>query len=389
MRIWEEKRDDFIKELSCILKDNLDNSLFFINSFILSSKFIETFVLDELDLEDKLKYLANKPISEDGICPLIACSEWCRQRFRDRGDREKCNQDLDQTIEDWQKQVIKYRKEVNQDEITKFVNTSFEEFKNRIYQDNILRIQIEIEPEKDTVENTGMSTGSFILNMNLWIKNQDSPLGRFAERLRLEPQAIEESNCDKSKSLEHCLKKEDLLAKLIRKARYSLPSPAKPDIEIFLPLDLYQQSLENICFKRGKKRQPLGKEYPIFINSFERYFDEDYLEIRDEIYEKKQALWNNDDNNLDSQMYYIGKEPSVEYLEIIEEEKAIAVWSRCRENPLIEGDNIQLSEWKNLPQTIHELRKRGEHSEVTLFWDDLYPKPSQRTRPLNTKLVEE
>ncbi|MDF5732131.1 MAG: hypothetical protein PUP92_30040, partial [Rhizonema sp. PD38] len=256
-------------------------------------------------------------------------------------------------------------------------------FKKFIKNGN-LRIQIEIEPEVDATRNTGLPTGSFLLNMNLWIESKELPLGRFAENVVLEPQGIE-----KSDSLRICLEKEDLLPNLIRKARYSLPEPVKLAIEIFLPIDFYQESLERICFKSGRsERKPLGKEYSIFINSFERYFDEDFRESRDEIFMKKEILWKND-NSLDlSDIYYVGTKPSEEVAEMIATSKAIAVWSQCRENPLTKDNDPKTSKWKDWPQKIHNLRKEKNDMDVTLFWDDLYPKPSRRSRPLNTNVVE-
>ncbi|GAB1539262.1 hypothetical protein NUACC21_19280 [Scytonema sp. NUACC21] len=384
LRTWEKKRQEFINSLSEILKNSLEENLFFINSFLLSSKFLEEFILDEPDLKDKLKDLSIKPVS-DGICPLIACSEWCRQRFCDRDDNRRDNSSLDKEIEEWQKSISEYRKGVELDKIKKFVKELFEDEFKPLIQKVDLRIQIEIEPEVDGKRNTGMTTGSFLFNMNLWIESQKLPLGRFAENVVLKPQGVE-----KSDSLRICLEKEDFLSKLIRKARYSLPSSVKPPtIEIFLPIEFYQEPLEKICFLRGRNSSPLGKEYPIFINSFERYFDLDFREIRDEICEKKKALWGNNDGP-NSEIYYIGTQPSQLDLEMIEESKAIAVWSRNKSKPLVEGDegHIKISKWKNWPDKIRSLRKQEKDSEITLFWDDLYPKPSRRCRPLNTKVVE-
>ncbi len=380
LQTWEEKRNDFIEQLLRTLKEQFNDSLLCINSFLLSSKFIEEFVLDELDLKYKLRDLAIKPVS-DGICPLIACSEWCRLRFSDR-DQQKSNLTLAQKIENWQNEVFQYRKEVNVAKTKEIVKRLRDEFTTKIQKEN-LRIQIEIEPQIDKQENTGLQTGLFIFNMNLWIESQKLPFGRFAENIVLDPQGIEGSR------LQMCLEKEDFLSHLIRKARYSLTDSVKPTIEIFLPFVFYQEFLETICFKSGRVKKELGKEYRIFINSFERYFDEDFREIRDEIYEKKKALWNND-LNLDSETYYIGTNPSTSELEMIEQALPIAVWSRNDQKPLVEGEEgqIKISEWKDWPDKIHHLRKHNQDLEITLFWDDLYPKPSRRCRPLNTKVVE-
>jgi hypothetical protein len=148
----------------------------------------------------------------------------------------------------------------------------------------------------------------------------------------------------------------------------------------------YQESLEKICFKFGNTRKELGKEYRIFINSFERYFDEDFREIRDKVYRAKKALWCNE-NIQSSEIYYIGTKPSQADLEMIEETKAIAVWSRNNQKPLQEVD-LNMLEWKNWPNKIYNLRQENQDLEITLFWDDLYPKPSRSSRPLNTKVVD-
>ncbi|MEC4819608.1 MAG: caspase family protein, partial [Scytonema sp. PMC 1069.18] len=58
LQTWEKKRQEFINTLSDILKNSLEENLFFINSFLLSSKFLEEFILDQQDLKDKLKDLS-------------------------------------------------------------------------------------------------------------------------------------------------------------------------------------------------------------------------------------------------------------------------------------------------------------------------------------------
>ncbi|BBD63134.1 hypothetical protein NIES2109_59840 (plasmid) [Nostoc sp. HK-01] len=384
--VREEVPQEYIKKLLNILSKKLDSSLFLVNSFLLISKFIEEFVLDKMGLQNKLEDLAIKPVS-DKICPLIACSEWCRSEFYGQSSQNKNFLSLAEEIKSWQNEVIRYRQEARLDKIKCFVRESVDKFKELINEEE-LRIQIEIEPEVDGKRNTGQPTGLFFLNMNLWIKSQELPLGRFAEKVVLQPEQFEEGNFEEKRNiLRMCLEKSDFLSDLIRKTRYSLPQNKKPAIEFFIPLEFYHESLEKISFMRGKKREFLGKEYVIFINSYERYFDPDFREIRDEIYEQKKALWLNNDT-LNSEIYYIGIKPSKSDLEMIEEAKAIAVWSRCLENSLTEGNDIKISEWKNWPDTIHKLRKKGEDLEITLFWDDLYPKPSQRCRPLNTNVVE-
>jgi hypothetical protein len=149
--------------------------------------------------------------------------------------------------------------------------------------------------------------------------------------------------------------------------RRNLPPETKPEVEIFLPLTLLtKKTLEKIPYKYGSRKKPLGAVYVMFINSYERYFDNDFLDILGDMKTKKQALWEND-GKLDRENYYSGPVPS-DGDEIVEN-FAIAVWSQEVNPPLDE------SEWKQWPQTIRTLRQQNR--EITLFWDDLYPKPSK------------
>jgi hypothetical protein len=364
---WEEKRIEFTKGL---LKEltGLSKKLFFINSFLLSSKFLEEFILDDLDMERQLKKLSNKPVTE-GICPLIACSEWCRKRLLEE-DRDNSSIGA---IEAWQSEVVRYRENADLEKIQSEVRQSWENFKELINRED-LRLQIEIEPDKD--HNTaGRMFNSFHFRMNLWIRSQRFPLARFAENEKIE------LNNNEIKS---CLENNSMLANLIRQARYSLPNNVRLDLEIFLPIEFLKNPLEEIQFKRGTTWRSLGYEYPVFINSFDRYFDEDFREIRDEIEDIKRALWDND-SDLDGEHYYIGTEPSIADLEEIVESLPIAVWSRNAGESIGDGD-LNVSEWKNWPREIRYLRRN--HRKIALFWDDPYPKPSGRTRPLNTRVVE-
>ena len=386
LQTWEEKRYEFIDKLSCVLNKKLDHSLFLVNSFLLSSKFIEEFILDYRDLKEKLKQLSIISVANK-ICPLVACSEWCRQRFNNPRDKS-FNPNLAKEIENWLGEVINYREGVDLNKIREFVKDSFKKFKILIQQED-LRLQIEIEPKVDEDNNTGLNNGLFSLNMNLWIASKDLPLGRFAENKELDLQADEQDSCgEMCDRLRASLEKEDFLSNLIRKARYSLPVAVKLKIEFFVPSDLFQVSWEKICFKSGTKRKTFGAEYPIFINSYERYFDPDYREIRDAIQFKKEDFWSEDNSLEPDEFCFIGTQPSLDDLERIEEEFAIAVWNRCEDDFLTKDSDIKISEWENWPQQILNLRKQQKDLEITLFWDDLYPKPSNYTRPLNTDLVE-
>ncbi|MFM7790433.1 MAG: caspase family protein, partial [Microcystis panniformis] len=98
---------------------------------------------------------------------------------------------------------------------------------------------------------------------------------------------------------------------------YYLPDRARLEIEFFLPFALLKHSLEDIKFRCGDGLS-IGYEYPVFINSFDRYFDEDFREIREEIEGIKRTLWENN-SDLDWEHYYIGTEPSIADLEDIVE----------------------------------------------------------------------
>jgi hypothetical protein len=176
---------------------------------------------------------------------------------------------------------------------------------------------------------------------------------------------------------------QDSFYQVIPEIFYYLPDRARLEIEFFLPFALLKHSLEDIKFRTGEGPS-IGYEYPVFINSFDRYFDEDFREIRDKIEEIKRALWENN-SDLDQKHYYIGTEPSIADLEEIVESLPIAVWSRNANQPMTDND-LKPSEWKNWPDKIKELRRNER--KIALFWDDLYPKPAPRPRPLNTRVVE-
>ena len=386
LQTWDGRRQEFTDELSSMLNQNLDTSLFLINSFLLTSKFLEEFILDYPDLTEKLQELSMRSVANK-ICPLIACAEWCRQKFNDNRDQEFYDRDLALEIDNWLNEVIRYRAGTDINKIKEFVRTSFKNLKNLIGQED-LRLQIEIEPKKDEFNNTGLDSGSFSLNMNLWIRSKELPLGRFAQNeplnIEVNDQDSNEEICD---SLRTYLQQDNFLLDRIRKARYSLCCPVQLKIECFLPFNLYQLSLEEICFASGPTEISLGQEYPIFINSYERYFDRGYREIKDRIYFEKQEFWNEDNSREPNEFCFVVNEPSLDDLETIEFEFAIAIWSRDEGNPISE-DDLNISDWKNLPDNICNLRQQRDNPQLTLFWDDLYPKPSDRSRPLITDLVE-
>ena len=195
-----------------------------------------------------------------------------------------------------------------------------------------------------------MIKNEYLLNVNLWIRSRNFPLGHFARSIDVFLENIEGE-----------------ILTIIRKVRIILPPETKPEVEIFLPLTLLtKMTLEKIPYRYGSKEKPLGEVYVMFINSFERYFDNYFRDILGDMMTKKQALWEND-GKLDRENYYSGLVPS-DGDEIVDK-FAIAVWSQEVNPPLDE------SEWKQWPQTIRTLRQQNR--EITLFWDDLYPKPSK------------
>lgn len=414
---WDEKRDELVKKLLCILKKETEKSLYFVNSFILSRKLLEKFVLDETSLLEKLNEFSEQPVYQ-GVCPLIACSEWCRLRFDDKRHPRNYKPKLAQYIKDWQSEVCDYRKGIDLDKINQFVDNSFHEFKQRL-DNKALRLQIELEPELDQEYNTGELSGSFLVNMNLWIESDNCILAKYPEMLRLEPEVIEPNDGDKSEALLTCLKQNDCLSNLVRIVRYSLSESLGKSVnlalEFFMPFGYFNTPVETICFQYGKRRRALGNEYPIFINSYERHFDEDYNEISDNINTKKIVLWG-DHNQYPNEFYdedieeleidqdfdtlleqfesydlYRGKSPSELVMTIIEEALPIAVWNRNDNHffiNLIKGKALKISEWQDWPNKIRDLRKNKKGLEVTLFWDDLNSKPSELLQPLKTDLVD-
>lgn len=382
LQTWEKKRYEFVDKLLTILNKSPEDSLLNVNFFLLgSSKFFEELILADLSLKGKLEELSTKSVKEY-ICPLIACSEWFRRIFCQNSE-----QILNEEINNWQQEVIQYREEAKLDEIRNFVKNCFDTFETVIQQGD-LRVQIIIKPKLDEVRNTGLTSGLYSFNLNLWIGNKKHPIHPFAEDILLNLQEDkEDSRGDMCDRLKTSLEKEDFLSDWILKVLCSLNSPVKLKIEFFVPFDLYQVSVEEICFKSGHKKKPWGGEYPIFINSYERYSDinlKEYQVIHNAIYFKKKELWSENNNLEPDDFCFIGTQPSEDDLVRIEEELPLAVWSRNKNE--IDQD-IKISEWKDWPQKILELRKHRKDLEITLFWDDTYPKPRKK-RLFNTDHVK-
>jgi hypothetical protein len=175
---------------------------------------------------------------------------------------------------------------------------------------------------------------------------------------------------------------------LISQARYSLPPPVTLDVEFLLPFELFCVPVEKLTFKSGKKRKPIGEEYSLFINSYERYYHRNYREIRDRLCLDRKKWWEKAEELAEDKFYFSGSQvPSIEELEEIEENHSIAVWTR-NEAPSIELDqDLKRSEWREWTNKIKQLREENKDLEVTLFWDDMFPKPRPK-KLLNTDLVE-
>lgn len=397
---WEKERDSLIHELLTILNQDLDKNLLLINSYILMSPFIDSFVIDETDLQRTLTELSLRPILE-GVCPLIALSEWGIQLISRRGG--VFDQNLGSQLETWQQKAIKLRSGVELLQIKESVRTLFECIKTTLTQEDF-RIQIVIEPEQEQYKNTGQATGSLLLSMNLWVKSKPTPIGRFLEKQHLPLQKRE----DKVSSLQQCLEVDNLLTDLVRKARYSITNCFGEEVliqlECFLPFEYFETPADSLTFRRGRQTGILGNQYPLFINSYERYFDPDFQEIRSDLFHKKNRLWAKDESEVqvcpevnhgseDLDQFepfdlYIGTSPSMSVLEMIELSLPIAVWSRVDSQPLVFDRDFQQAEWKEWPEKVNQYRKDNRQAEITLFWDDLYPKPSDHTRPLDLSVVE-
>jgi len=363
-REWENQRFNLIEKLFDILNINSDNSLFLINSFLLVYEDPKSSSISNIqELRGKLKDLSSKPVNKE-ICPLILFSEWCRLKLYK-------HQNLDiaenaENIDTWKGEAVRYRDGVQLDTIKKYARELWDKFNKIIELEG--RIQIVISPAIDKHNNTGLQTEYFHVNTMFFVGINNK---------------IKLWNIYKKEQGFMLEEMQNSFYQVIPEMFYYLPDRARLEIEFFLPFALLKHSLEDIKFRCGDGPS-IGYEYPVFINSFDRYFDEDFREIRDKIEEIKRALWENN-SDLDQKHYYIGTEPSIADLEEIVESLPIAVWSRNANQPMTDND-LKPSEWRNWPDNIKELRRNKR--KIALFWDDLYPKPAPKPRPLNTRVVE-
>ncbi|MEL4896861.1 caspase family protein [Crocosphaera sp. Alani8] len=375
---WEQKRSQFVENLVHILKQEPQLSFRAINYFLLSCNFIKELLLNEGEIEEKLSELSEKRVV-DGVCPLIACAEWCRNKFEDEGLKNIASE-----IEKWQVEAIQSREDGDFAKIRDFIKNAFDEFK-QIIKEEKLRILVEIEPEQDR-NGTGLSTGNFYLNLFLWISSQNLPIAKFAEKELLALNEIEAREL--AESFNDTLAQEKKLVKLIRKARYSLPIAVKLDVEFLMPFELFCVPIEKLTFKSGRRQKFIGEEYSLFINSYERYYHSDYREIRDNLFLERNEWWEKLEELSGDEFYFSGSRiPSSEDLEDIEENYSIAIWTRNEEYAIELDRDLKKSEWREWRNKIKELRIKDKDLELTLFWDDMFPKPRPK-KPLNTNLVE-
>ena len=382
--IWKRARKHLIPKLYKILETQHIQGLHIINLFLLATYRIYKlkFLLHEDDIFECLKVLSDLRTTPDGICPLLASSEWFRKIFSDNKMIEATN-----AISEWQKEVIKVRSGADLYRIRDFVLKLFDNLKREI-NENESRIQIVVEPERNKNGN-GLSTNLFILSVKLWIKNKKYPLADFTNKFQSDDY---QDNIQQNKFLLNAL--QNVLPNIVKKTLCGLSFVEinDLDVEVFLPFDDFNLPIEEICFPDDKNMEFIGKKNRIFINSYERYFDADFLEIRSQIQLKKNILWEiNDYENsrrllpeeFSFEKLYVGTTPPASKLEEVEELLPIAIWSRNETKPLERNEFI--SDWQEWPKKV--LEKRNENHEITLFWDDLFPKPSKYIKPLNTGVV--
>ncbi len=263
---WENQRFNLIEKLFNILNINSDNSLFLINSFLLVYEDPKSSSISNIqELIEKLKDLSSKPVNQE-ICPLILFSEWCRLKlFKNE------TLDIAEDIDTWKGEAIRYRDGVQLDTIKKYARELWDKFNKNIELEG--RIQIVISPAIDKHNNTGLQTEYFHVNTMFFVGINNK---------------IKLWNIYKKEQGFMIEEMQDSFYQVIPEIFYYLPDRARLEIEFFLPFALLKHSLEDIKFRTGK-RPSIGYEYPVFINSFDRYFDEDFREIRDKIEEIKRA----------------------------------------------------------------------------------------------------
>lgn len=427
IRVWKDQCETSINKLNSILCKGGKDDLLYVNSFTLARQFFGKplckFISNRQEYIQYLKRLGSLQI-KGGICPLISYSEWCRKCFSDSRTGNQ-NTELASRIEDWQRDTILYRPEADLNQIQDLISEYRLKLQD-ILQEKTLRLQIEIKDQIDPAYNTGASSGTMLLNMYL-CKDKDTSWGQLERDLPVKL-IQEDTDIWKSVQLSDCLVREDFLINLIRKVRGSLRSNfdsplVNLELEFLLPFDYYNEPLDAIKFEpprrrsqRRRRKDSLGYEYPVFISPSERYFFQaggydGYMdEIAERIYKKKLDIWGTDDREptrgpkrcpesvnegnakaFDPYDIFIrGKMPSPNEMEMIDDSLPIAVWSR--DDGIDISEALKLADWEDWPKKLHEFRQEMERKDrpvnITLFWDDLYSKPSERVRLLDPSVVE-
>jgi hypothetical protein len=399
---WENVLDEKLSELFSIFKSEQGKIFFLVNSYLLSSSVMEKIVLDWSQLKHKLLELGKRPVV-DGICQLFACSEWLKRHFSFRNYPGDYREEVVSFIDNWQARVTQVRKGIDRDKIKKDIDERLERFQALI-EDKSPRLVIEMKPEIDVEKNTGRNTGVFSLDINLWINDRISPIARLAE----EKFDLQSFGCNSELPVERfiaILKKEKILSKYPSEIYKILSLDTDVfhidlSFEFFLPLEYFNASVEHLTFNYTRRiEKVLGQEYPVFINSYERYYDNELILSKNNIHLKKREMWESDNYNprvlhqdelnIDEFDYFdifVGSEPLSPILEIVEAAFPIAVWSR--DNSINLRDELDENQWQDWLNQIQLLRKANKNANITIFWDDLYPKPSEKTCPLNTSVVE-
>jgi hypothetical protein len=109
---WESNLDVAVSRLLDITDSCKEEALLFINSFLLMDSSKVDFIFEEAGIPDKLRYLGSLPVF-DGVCPLVALSEWLRQQFSARNYRRKYYREIVNKNAGWQNGIFQYREGID------------------------------------------------------------------------------------------------------------------------------------------------------------------------------------------------------------------------------------------------------------------------------------
>ncbi|MGK7913129.1 MAG: caspase family protein [Synechococcus sp.] len=389
---WESCYLTFVNQLNEILHSINDDILVMaaINTLIAYQKQERRLITNSgNDFFQKLQSYARRA-AIDGNCELLIFSEWFCQYVEHIGDL-KVSKKILRDIRSWQKNIPLYKPNVNLDCCSrvaeKLISDCIENNKQVEF-----RIQIELEPESDE-NNSGRFTGEYALHIGLWMENEDLPLSYCRNIAKLS-----DSNPQSFQS-----KLALILPQLIESIHYKILASEDllPVLELFIPLELYNQSFELIHLQRGREQVGLGEEYAIFINSYERYFVTEFRSIKRKIKKIKKIAWSPTRTELppivvncqtlseeasSSFALYIWDDCSERMLREIEKNYIFALWSREREQPAstVVADELSTDQWqewyKLLPNIRSRYRERKQPLQLTHFRDDTFPKPTERSQ---------